>query len=1056
MLNWYKIIKEADKESFLISQKPKNLSIEFWTEAVKWAININPKYSVWLARLIANNPKEFRFGEDDNKVKEALRLFEKVKNRPEIEKKDINQYKQYSDLAKAIEPFKDKGGVREEQRKKAEEGVKKIDEIDGYGLYLIKNYDGAHWIAQGTEWCISDQSAYEDYAQNGPIYYFSQGEDPYALYHFASGQFKDIYDDPMRHVSTLPLLKLIDKNKKLLQIDDIEDIDYEHDEKEEDLTVITRAKDSLYSKKMMYENFSEANPPHAYTTLLRVMERNYKNRLFSLDPPVDGETGKEEDDWVLSDFAELGLIKESLPKGLYENLINQYGEFLEQKFQESIASMGRSIMVKEARYWTPQKCSLVIEQFTKVAKQFAALPIDLKNKLYPLVMSQINETINAFIQKLSELGLLETNETITVFSSAFSKLKELKDKKTAKMFRQVIDNGIKDNDINAITAHFLAHKKLRTGLLSKRGFEGWMNVAQHDPITFLGGFPNNVLGYTITPIRLRKDQKDKVEAAGASSVEYYIANNDLDEVAGYIAEGNNAYRIMSNLPIEQGGPNLLALVKRLLEIMPLQKFTNSLGRYSTVSLVEKYDWARELISQQIREIFAKEQGLREIYFELPNLFHNLEPFSTIISEEVFKRIDYKFVKSIILNPSQYDAYYHKWPQYGNHPELKEKIAKLAATIIVRQGREMLNWEIEHATQKSMSWYRKTNDYNKIEIRPLVEQILPDFLQGDPLIERAIGILEVQLRREMPSFVMPTTDKGIKHYDKNKNFIIEMLNSKSIFDSNEGYGENGKLNRFERILSDFDDDEDIKKLIEDKINKEMSAVNEDTIFNVNGYYIARSEELKQFLSDSIQKKCYNAFKQNILQAKPKIDRIFNLIMEQIVSEVMPIEAEAVKANKEVLEAQQMFTDTYRKSVGEYSPGESEQLNQDRKMISDLRARTRELNNNISSRYFGIIENAKKQIDYNVYKDPIDVEEMFSNLRKEYNHLVRINSYSEFHYANLEKEFIDHYASLAKNVYGYNNDRQLGYIVRSLMGQEHKGNSIQFYQPQTNSGGSGFLS
>ena len=258
MLNWYKTIKEAGKEEFLLNQKPKAFDPNKWAEAVSWAMSISKKHAAWLTRLIGKNPSEFRYGEDDEKVKEALGIFERAKNRPEFPQKDINAYKGYSQLARAIEPFRERGGAREESRSKKKGGIKKIDSLNGFGLFEIKNFDGAHWVSQDTEWCISQEKYYDGYAKDGPIFFLSEGEEAYALYHSATGQFKDIYDGPMTTANTIPILDLINNNRDILELDDLEQKydDREDSELEEDGKVIFSTPGVLGRAKKGYESFS--------------------------------------------------------------------------------------------------------------------------------------------------------------------------------------------------------------------------------------------------------------------------------------------------------------------------------------------------------------------------------------------------------------------------------------------------------------------------------------------------------------------------------------------------------------------------------------------------------------------------------------------------------------------------------------------------------------------------------------------------------------------------------------------------------------------------------
>lgn len=200
MKNWYKTIKEADKESFLISQKPKSYSLDFWSQAVKWALGLSKKHAVWLTNLIRKNSNEFIFGEDDYKVKEALEVFDKARRKKEFPTKDINQFKSYQDLVEAIEPYMDVKSNRQQQTQSVQEGLKLMDEDNGYKLFQILNFEAAHAIAQNTQWCVTHRMHYENYAKEGPMFYISKSDEPYCLTHPGSRQFKNKRDGSMNKV----------------------------------------------------------------------------------------------------------------------------------------------------------------------------------------------------------------------------------------------------------------------------------------------------------------------------------------------------------------------------------------------------------------------------------------------------------------------------------------------------------------------------------------------------------------------------------------------------------------------------------------------------------------------------------------------------------------------------------------------------------------------------------------------------------------------------------------------------------------------------------------
>lgn len=218
MSNWYKIIKEANKEEFLIKQKPKHLTMDFWISVVKWAIGLSRKHAVWLSNMMKKDSSQFTMGEDDEIVKEFLSLFEKARKRPEFEKKDINQYKSYQELQEALAPYKEIKTNKEQDLANVSNGLMKVDSEGEYELYKVLTYDAAKVIGEGTSWCIIHKEHFYSYNNTGPMFYISKNESPYSLIHVASNQYKNIYNQTMDAGSTIPILNLMKRNLSTIGI----------------------------------------------------------------------------------------------------------------------------------------------------------------------------------------------------------------------------------------------------------------------------------------------------------------------------------------------------------------------------------------------------------------------------------------------------------------------------------------------------------------------------------------------------------------------------------------------------------------------------------------------------------------------------------------------------------------------------------------------------------------------------------------------------------------------------------------------------------------------
>ena len=182
MSNWYGIIKEANKEAFLIKQRPKDFPEDKWEAAVKWAIDISSKHAVWLTNILRRNSSAFRFGEDDADVIRALQDFETAKNRPEFPHKNINEFKTYPDLIQALEPYRGVQSVRATNKKDIKEGLELLGGSGSYKAYHLSTFEAAHGVSQGTEWCIKNKNNYEGYNDRGPLVYFEKNGEPYACH----------------------------------------------------------------------------------------------------------------------------------------------------------------------------------------------------------------------------------------------------------------------------------------------------------------------------------------------------------------------------------------------------------------------------------------------------------------------------------------------------------------------------------------------------------------------------------------------------------------------------------------------------------------------------------------------------------------------------------------------------------------------------------------------------------------------------------------------------------------------------------------------------------
>ena len=223
MSNWYKQIKEANKEEFLVKQKPKHLSMAFWVDSVRWAIKLSKKHAVWLTNMIKINKEVFNQGEDDDMIKEVLKIFEKAKKRPEFAKKDINEFKSYEELQVAIEPYREVKTNKEQEMENVKNGLRHIDKHEEYSLFEVLDEKAASIVADGTSWCVVHEHHFKSYHSRGPIFFIGKGKSPYCLMAYDSNEFKNKHNSAMSPGEIVPIVPLIERNKKELNLPETPD-----------------------------------------------------------------------------------------------------------------------------------------------------------------------------------------------------------------------------------------------------------------------------------------------------------------------------------------------------------------------------------------------------------------------------------------------------------------------------------------------------------------------------------------------------------------------------------------------------------------------------------------------------------------------------------------------------------------------------------------------------------------------------------------------------------------------------------------------------------------
>jgi hypothetical protein len=184
-------------------EKFKKLTDEIFSKIV--AADPNPdKYKFfvsWLCDIFKSNKLKI---EDLYKATEYLILFEKVKHLLPLEKRNIDNYVDISDLYKQIKPYEKKEIVSKTELEKEEKlkGADKVFNGTKWMIIIPKTKEGSCLYGKGTKWCTAANSNnyFDHYNKQGPLYILINKQDPSEKYqfHFESSQFMDTSDSSIQ------------------------------------------------------------------------------------------------------------------------------------------------------------------------------------------------------------------------------------------------------------------------------------------------------------------------------------------------------------------------------------------------------------------------------------------------------------------------------------------------------------------------------------------------------------------------------------------------------------------------------------------------------------------------------------------------------------------------------------------------------------------------------------------------------------------------------------------------------------------------------------------
>lgn len=175
----------------------------------------NNKYLDWILRMYNDYHNVNFFIEDSELVQDILNTFHQFKKHLPV--KDINQYKTFSELKKAIKPFESDISDTLKQKVLGTGEAEILFEADDEKLVHVKTLKASKAFARGTEWCTQYPNMFNRYDEQGPIYIIdTPNPDDRIQIHFESEQVMDIDDnevDPFKLMDTSPTYQWLIKQK---------------------------------------------------------------------------------------------------------------------------------------------------------------------------------------------------------------------------------------------------------------------------------------------------------------------------------------------------------------------------------------------------------------------------------------------------------------------------------------------------------------------------------------------------------------------------------------------------------------------------------------------------------------------------------------------------------------------------------------------------------------------------------------------------------------------------------------------------------------------------
>lgn len=277
---YYEILEEGIEEKIPKLLQLVRPDIEDKENYIRWAAETfdpskNAAYITWILRMLK---KGVIVGEEDaQKVQERLTQFEELKKKPQFpkDKRDINAYKTYGDLAETLDEFQGIKTKGEMKREAQEEGIQFMGssggrEGSGISLYIVTSDEAGAKHFRNTDWCVKDPRYFNNYGP--PYYYFTENGQPRTLLHLNSQQCMDVRDRPT---------DLDNEEKELMETEEMTSYVMEHDNSDSAL--------AFYSEKVGEGYDGQVHAIFWGKLEKMISDANEKLKMFSISEPYSEE-----------------------------------------------------------------------------------------------------------------------------------------------------------------------------------------------------------------------------------------------------------------------------------------------------------------------------------------------------------------------------------------------------------------------------------------------------------------------------------------------------------------------------------------------------------------------------------------------------------------------------------------------------------------------------------------------------------------------------------------------------------------------------------------------